>query len=275
MRAKVNEGYATLNAADFDFGGGLIHSSSTSGGNLGINFYAIRAINEMFSVNANFYQSRPQLGSISNTVTTTVREQLTQRFALNQTLVRSNGQTTTGLGGELIGNRFSAFVEYQTVYVPFRPDRAFQQTINFSARCNLPHNMQLTASSFLDPQGRMRYTLGIGAYVYRLRRLGGPVSSAESFRFPKFVAKGKALDFEGNPVEGAAIYIDGKVAYSDSNGVFMIRLSPTGPYPLSVALDEFIAPGTWEILEAPSTVSAQPEERANSIAIVLQRKQMP
>jgi len=161
------------------------------------------------------------------------------------------------------------------VYVPFRPDHAFQQALNFSARVNLPHNMQLTAASFLDPQGRMRYTLGIGAYVYRLRGLGGAVSRAESFRFPKFVAKGKTMDADGNPVEGAAIYIDGKVAYSDSEGNFMIRIARGGPCSLSVALDEFITPGPWEILEAPSAVLAQPEERANPIAIVLQRKQVP
>jgi hypothetical protein len=145
-----------------------------------------------------------------------------------------------------------------------------------SARVNLPHNMQFTAASYVDPQGKIRYTLGIGAYVCRLQGLMGSISRPESFRFPKFVAKGKALDPDGNPVEGAAIHIDGKVAYSDSNGVFMVRLSRTGPHPLSVALDEFITPGTWEVLEAPSAVSGQPEERANSIAIVLcRRKQLP
>ena len=271
LRAKVDEGYATLNVARFDLGAGLIRSASTSGDNVGLNFYATRAITRLICANANIYQSRPENGAASTTIATTVREQISQRLALTQTIVRSNGQTTSGLGGEIIGNRFSAFVGYQTVYVPFRPDKAFQQALSFNAHVNLPGNMRLTAGSFLDPQGKMRYTVGIGTYLYRLRGMAGAAMSSESFRFPKYVVKGVVVDPSGSPIEGAAIHVDGKVTYSDSAGNFMIRLAKSGPHSLQVAMDEFIAPGSWEVVEAPNSVLAQSEQNASPIQIVLRR----
>jgi hypothetical protein len=271
LRAKVDEGYATLNVARFDLGAGLIRSDSTSGNNVGLNFYATRPITSSISANANIYQSRPENGASSTTIATTFREQISQRIALTQTIVRSNGQTTSGLGGEIIGNRFSAFVGYQTVYVPFRPDKAFQQALSFNARVNLPGNMHLTAGSFLDPQGKMRYTVGIGTYLYRMRGLAGSAVSSESFRFPKYVVRGIVVDPSGNPIEGAAIHVDGKIAYSDSNGNFMVRLGKQGPHSVAVPVEEFIAAGSWEVVDAPSSVFAHPEQDMGMVRIVLRR----
>jgi hypothetical protein len=271
MRATVNEAYTNFDVAKFDIGAGLIDSKVSERSNLGINIYAMRMINRLISLNGNFYQSRPNVGAASNTVTGMVREQLKQKLALTQTVTRSNGQTTAGLGGEYVGNWLNASVGYQTVYVPFRPDNAFQQALSFNARVNLPRNMMLTAGSFVDPQGTLRYTVGFGTYMYRIAGMSGPAGSAQSFRFQKYVVEGIVVDANSNPLEGAAIHIDGKVVYSDSDGRFMIRLDKAGSHVLVVALDEFMAVGNWEVVSAPESVPAQLEDEATPVRIVLKR----
>ena len=271
LRATVDEAYTNVNVARFDFGAGTVESHTAARSNLGLNFYASRAINRLVSVTANMYQSRPDQGAVSNTFTTAFREQLNQKVALTQTIIRSNGQTTVAFGGEFIAHRLNAFVGYQTVYVPFRTDKSFQQALGFKLSLALPSNMQLTAGSFVDPQGKVRYTIGVGTYLYRVRGMAGPVATSQSFRFPKFVSEGIVVDVNDQPIEGAAIHVDGKVAYSDSDGRFMMRLNKTGPHAVVVAMDEFTTAGVWEVVEAPSSTMAQSEDEVTPIRIVLRR----
>jgi len=271
LRAQTDEAYTTVNVAKFDLGAGAVDSRTRNGSNLGLNFYASRAVNSRVSVTSNFYQSRPDRYAPANTFTAVVREQINLKLALTQTLIRSNGQNTASLGGELITNRFNASIGYQTVYVPFRPDKAFQQALSFNARLNLPRNMQLTAGSFVDPQGKVRYTVGVGTYLYRMRGMAGPSATPQSFHFPKFVLQGIVVDANDQPIEGAAIHVDGKIAYSDSDGHFMIRLDKVGPHAVVVAMEEFTTAGTWEVVEAPASVMAKLEDEATPIRIVLRR----
>jgi hypothetical protein len=271
LRATVDEAYTNFNVAHFDFGAGTVESRTGGRSNLGLNFYTTHAISHLVSVTANMYQSRPNQGAVSNTFTTTIREQLNQKLALTQTAIRSNGQTTAAFGGEFVANRLNAFVGYQTVYVPFRPDNAFQQALGFNVRVSLPRNMQLTAGSFVDPQGKVRYTVGIGTYLYRVRGMSGTAATAQSFRFPKFVSEGIVVEANGQPIEGAAIHVDGKVAYSNSDGRFMMRLDKVGPHAVVVAMDEFTTAGVWEVVEAPASTLAQPEDEVTPIHIVLRR----
>jgi hypothetical protein len=270
LRATVDEADSTLNIGKTGFGTGIIKSRADGRSNLGLNLYANRTINRLISVNGNFYQSRPSQGGVSNTATLTVREQVNQKLSVSQTMIRSNGQTTASLGGEFVGNRLNAFVGYQTVYVPFRPDNAFQQALSFNLRINLPNNMQLSAGSFVDPQGKVRYTVSLGTYLYRVRGMIGS-TAPQSFRFPKFVIEGIVVDIHDQPIEGAAIHVDGKVAYSDSDGRVMIRIDKAGPHVVQVAMEEFMAAGVWEVVEAPSSTIARSEDEATPIRIVLRR----
>jgi len=271
LRAKVEEAYTNFNVARFDFGAGLVDSRTSDRRNLGLNFFVTKAITRVISNTTNVYQSRPDQGKASNTFTTLFREQVSQKLALTQTVIRSNGQNTISFGGEFVTNRLNASAGYQTVYVPFRTDNPFQQALNFNVRVNLPRNMQLSAGSYIDPQGKVRYSVGIGTYLYRLKGMMGPAPSQQSFRFPKFVVEGIVVDATAQPLEGAAIRVDGKIAYTDSDGHFMIRLDKVGPHPVTVVLDEFIAAGNWEVVDAPSSAMGQAESDATPIRIVLKR----
>lgn len=271
LRATVDEAYADFDVAKFGVGGGLINSRVSGRGNLGLNLYANSAINRLVSVTGNVYQSRPITGPVSNSFTAIVREQVNQKLAISQILMRSNGQTTAGFGGEYVGNWLNASVGYQTVYVPFRPDNPFQQALSFNARVNLPRNMVLTGGSFVDPEGSLRYTVGLGSYMYRFAGMTGPVGSTQTFRFQKYVVEGIVVDPSDTPLEGVAIHIDNKVAYTDSDGRFMVRTDKVGPHSLTVALDEFVVAGNWQVVSAPASVPAQLEDEAVPIHIVLKR----
>ena len=87
----------------------------------------------------------------------------------------------------------------------------------------------------------------------------------------KYVVQGVVKDNEGNPVEGAALHIGKEVVYSDSAGRFLVRLSKHGPLALSVAPEEFIANGVYEVVTSPAEVRADIEDAATSLEIVVRR----
>ena len=270
-RSTVDEAYADVNIAKLGVGGGVIDSRVSDRSNLGLNLYATSPVSRIISVTGNFYQSRPNVGPASSSLTSTIREQVNQKLAVSQIVMRSNGQTTAGLGGEYVGNWLNASVGYQTVYVPFRPEDPFQQALSFNTRVNLPRNMVLTAGSFVDPEGSIRYTVGLGSYMYRFAGMTGPVGSTQTFRFQKYVVEGIVVDPGDTPLEGVAIHVDNKVAYSDSDGRFMVRCDKGGAHSITVALDEFIVAGNWQVVSAPESAPAQLEDEAVPIHIVLKR----
>ena len=268
-RAVVDEFSTRVSVAKFYLGGGIYNSRIGARSTLGENLYLTRELNRRLSFTGNYFRSVPDVGAPSSTWSGSVREVLTQRLAITQTVVRAAGQTSTGLGGEFTGNLLSAQVGYQTVYTPLRLDRPFQQVLNFNLRLNLPHNLQLTAGSFVDPLGRVRYTFGISTYLYRHQRGAAPGGLA--FRFPRYVVAGVVVDPGNNPIEGAAIHINGQVAYSDQDGRFALRTNKTGPFRLEIVPEEFIASGVYETVQAPATVTASAEDRATVVRIVLRR----
>jgi hypothetical protein len=79
-------------------------------------------------------------------------------------------------------------------------------------------------------------------------------------------------DEEGQPVEGAALAIGGEVIFTNSSGEFFVRVRQPKQYPLEVRLDEFLFPGRWEIVDAPSQCRAQSEGTAQVTAVVLRRQ---
>ena len=62
-----------------------------------------------------------------------------------------------------------------------------------------------------------------------------------------------------------------EVIYSDSTGAFLVRMKKHGPFPVSIAPEEFIANGLYEMVSAPSTVRAETEDAAANLQIVIRR----
>ena len=99
--------------------------------------------------------------------------------------------------------------------------------------------------------------------------------SPDSFSIAKFVVQGRVDDDQGMPVEGAALHIGKETAYTDSTGHFMVRFTKRGPFPLSLAPEEFITNGVYEIVSSPAQVSAETEDHLTDVQVVVRRMPLP
>jgi len=100
-------------------------------------------------------------------------------------------------------------------------------------------------------------------------------NSPDSFSISKYVIQGLVLDDQGAPVEGAALHIGKQVAYTDSSGHFMLRFSKRGSFPLSLAPEEFMTNGVYQVVSAPTQVNAESEDNATDVQVVVRRVPPP
>lgn len=273
VAATVHQGTVFGNVLGFRLSSSAYTSTVEGHRTTGYTFTGTRAIGNHFETGADFSRSKPDTGSTSRTLTGRVREIFTQKFSLIQYLSRSNGQTTFHMGGEFNSSRFSIAVTYETVYVPFRAGSAggpFVQAYNVSLRFRPLQQMEFSAQTNVDPNGRLRYTTSASNSFYRYAGLtpkekGGPP------RIGKYVVKGRVIDEGGNPVVGAALQVDGLVAFTDSQGRFLVRLTKRGQASLRLLFDNFLTAVPYEMKSAPSHVVAVPEDQAVDVLIILRR----
>ena len=273
--ASINQISTDMHMEHFYFGSGLFTSRATAGDSRGTNFYVGRRIGHRFDVNTNYFISRSANGLTSTILSGTVRENFSSRFSLLQLISRTAGQTTYAFGGDYISNRFMVNVNYQNVYLPFRPSNPFEQALAFNASFRVSGPFQITAASNVAPDGHLRYSIGASTYLYRTRGMVMNANSPDSFSISKYVIQGVVVDDQGAPVEGAALHIGKQVAYTDSSGHFMVRFSKRGSFPLSLAPEEFITNGVYEVVSAPSEVHAESEDNATDVQVVVRRVPPP
>jgi hypothetical protein len=273
--ASIDQLSTDMHVDRFYFGTGLFTSHASVGNSRGINFYVGRRIGRRFDVNTNYFNSR-SANAISTTILSgTVRENLSSRFSLLQLISRTAGQTTYAFGGDFISNRLMVSVNYQNVYLPFRPSNPFQQALALNASFRVTGPMQITAASNVAPDGHLRYSIGMSTYLYRLRGMALNANSPDSFSISKYVIQGVVLDDLGAPLEGAALRIGKQVVYTDSSGRFMLRFSKRGSYPLSLAPEEFLTNGVYQVVSAPSEVHSESEDNAIDVRVVVRRVPPP
>jgi hypothetical protein len=275
QQASVNQLSGDFHIEKVYFGTGLFTSNASGRSTQGTNLYVGRRIGQRLEVNTNFFQSKPQgnkstPGQATTILSGTVRENFSSRFSLLQLISRTGGQTTFAFGGDFTSNRLLLRADYQNIYLPFRPDRPFQQALALNVAFRVSGPLQVTAASNVAPDGHLRYSFGASTYLYRFRGMAMNANS-DSFSIAKYVVQGAVKDDEGIPVEGAALHIGKEVVYTDSSGHFLVRFSKRGPFSLSVAPDEFINNGVYEVVSAPTQVSAETEDRATDVAVVVRR----
>jgi hypothetical protein len=271
QQATVDQLSTDVRVEHFYLGSGLFSSHAYGRSTEGTNFYIGRRIGQRFDVNTNYFESKTQNGGSSTIISGTVRENFSSRFSLLQLISRNAGQNTFAFGGDFTSNRLMLHADYQNVYLPFRPDRPFEQALALNVAYRVRGPMQVSAASNIAPDGHLRYSFGVSTYLYRFSGLSLNANSPASFSIPKYLIQGLVEDDQGMPVEGAALHIAKQVAYSDSTGHFQVRFSKHGPFPLSVALNEFITTGIYEVVSAPSEVRAESEDTATETQIVIRR----
>jgi hypothetical protein len=273
--ASVDQISTDMRVERFYLGTGLFTSHADIGSSRGTNFYVGRRIGRRFDVNTNFFNSKSANGISETILSGTVRESFSSRFSLLQLISRTAGQTTYAFGGDYISNRLMLSVNYQNVYLPFRPTKPFEQAMAVNASFRVSGPLQITAGSNVAPDGHLRYSIGASTYLYRLHGMAMNANSPDTFSISKYVIEGVVVDDQGAPVEGAALHIGKQVAYTDSSGRFMVRFGKRGSFPFSLAPDEFMTNGVYQVVSAPSEVHAESEENASDVQVVVRRVPPP
>ncbi len=272
--ASIDQISTDLHVEHFYFGSGFFRSNTAGRNTHGTNFYVGRRINHRLEANTNYFLSKSDYGVKNSILSGTLRENFSSRFSFLQLVSRTAGQTTFAFGGDYISNRILLRVDYQNVYLPFRPDRPFEQAMAFNASYRVSGPWQITAASNVAPDGHLRYSVGVTTYLYRSSGMFN-ANSPDSFSISKYVIHGLVLDDQGAPVEGAALHIGKQVAYTDSSGRFMVRFGKRGSFPFSLAPEEFMTNGVYQVVSAPSEVHAESEDSASDVQVVVRRVPPP
>jgi len=238
------------------------------------NYFALGySFGRRLDVEGYLLQSRPSNRAAANTPIVNLRERLTRRLSLMQQFLWNDGQLTVQFGGDVVLPLGDVSVSYQLVQQPFAPEEPFKSVLSIAARVQLGRYSTNVNTTVL-PDGSVNYLATASTFLY-LGQYGGLQPNALGSRPGRFVLRGRVLDDDGVPVEGAAVDLNGELAFTNAEGQFMIRVNRLDDYRLQVRLEEFLLPGNWEVLTAPATVRAERENRAQSVDVILRRTNAP
>ncbi|HTU35514.1 MAG TPA: carboxypeptidase-like regulatory domain-containing protein [Candidatus Acidoferrum sp.] len=270
-RATVNSFGAWGMARGTQLYGSEFLSSNSSISSRAYAIGARRSITSRLELGVDYLSSeQPGFEPQSSTVYT-VREHLTPRIDLSQFIVRNDGQTTVSYGGSFLANLFSVSADYETMYFPLAGagQPPFRQILTLSLHLQFPNGVQLNAETDVSPYGKVEYTAYGTDYLYGSH--GGGSGSFRSSGFYGNMVRGKVVDSDGKPVEGAAILVGQQLAFTDTNGEFSVRFKHARQMSLQVAFDQFSTPGSYKLVSAPSSVRPVPETDATPYNIVIRR----
>jgi hypothetical protein len=266
LRATVDQFQSSFNIAKFRLGVGVFQSRSQSFHNVGEDFSVSRMVTRNVEAGVNYFRTLSGPNPRSSNLSGTIRETISPKLSLLQVVNKSQGNTNVLFGGSYTSNRFIISVDYQTLYLPFLAN-PFSQGLSISLRLKLFGNFQVNGQTFRSSDGKLRYSAGASTLLVHNFHQGG--NGGEVFTMPKYVVHGHVRDEGGAPIEGAALRIGGELVFTNAYGEFMLRQKKAGPLPLEVVLGEFTNTLPFRVVAAPLTVTAEPEDSAPEVLIVL------
>lgn len=208
-----------------------------------------------------------------------VQEKISPRLLLNEGISDQGNSKNFTWGARWISNRFSISVGQDMLYTPLAggfQGRTYTSMWNVNLIAQLPRAMRLHLDSFVDPAGRVRYTAWIDGIGWSRNGTSLPhQGSVASTSFGKFVVTGVVQDTDGKPVWGIAVQVDGQTAFTDNTGHFFLRFSKGLTYPLAVMPDRSLSPQYYEVVQAPVSATAETEDMAHQIVIIVKRGTPP
>ena len=199
------------------------------------------------TVRSNFYESNHRILLVH------VVQEHFRRWAVSGIVNQLQGQTSYAFGGGYHGNKISVSLDHSVLFFPVS-GKGFQQTTTVQVSLRI-HDTALNFQTNIDPMMHVQYTTYASSYVQG--PLAGAAMNSYSHRAGgKFVIGGSVVDEHGEPVEGAAIQLQGgAVVYSDSQGKFFARVKHDKPAALVVLVQEFAAPGRWVVTSCPANAA--------------------
>jgi outer membrane protein OmpA-like peptidoglycan-associated protein len=253
---------------------GLYDSRSQGIGNFSSYLAVGRELSSWLDAELYLLQSRPDGRPASTTPIANLRWRVSPKVGLMQQVSVNHGRPTVQLGASLRTGIGEFGADYQIVHQPFEPLHPFRSTLNLSARLQLG-SYSTSLGTYIQPDGSVDYAASGSTFLY-LGGFGGvQPGRVGSGDIGRYVVRGTVRDEAGAPVEGAALQLGTEVAFTNSRGEFFLRVRRPRRYRLAVNLQEFLLPGRWEVAAAPTDVSAEAEERATGVEIVLRRVTSP
>lgn len=270
VHSSIDQGSTGIRIYGALFSGTVYHSTYDDVSNHAAAFSATRDITSRLHFTSSYLASRPKGSIATNSFISTISEVLTSRLTLNQSVTSSNGHTGVNYGGQFLSNLISISANYETFYVPALYTNPFEQALVVDVRVKLFGRLGLHGASFVDPTGHLRYTADANTILTHGEVVGPPIEHAA---IGNYVLRGCVVDTLGEPVEGAALLVDGKPVYTDSGGCFFMRESKPRSHKLGVILSEFLAGGNWQIVSMPSIITSAAEQNGaeTTVMVVVRR----
>ncbi|HUR94852.1 MAG TPA: carboxypeptidase-like regulatory domain-containing protein [Gemmatimonadales bacterium] len=269
IRATGNSAFASGRIREFRLGGGIYDSRSQGTRNLSSYLAVGREVTRWLDAEMFLLQSRPTGRAASTTPILNLRWRVSPRVRLMQQLSVHERRPTILFGANLITALGEFGADYQIVHQPFEPFRPFRSTLNLTARLQLGR-YSTNLGTYVRPDGSVDYSASGSTFLY-MGAFGGVQPQQVGQTMGRYIVRGMVRDEAGQPVEGAAVDLSGEMAFTNSRGEFFVRVRRPQRYALSVPLDDFLLPGRWEVVTAPTETIAESEERAQAVEIVLRR----
>jgi hypothetical protein len=269
IRAVGNTVFAGGRWRELRLTGGVYHSESQDITNLSSYLAVGRELTRWLDAEVFLLQSRPEGQPTVTTPLANLRWRLSPHFGLSQQIVFHHGEPTV-LCGASLRTSFGEFgVDYQIVHQPLQPLSPFRSALNLTARLQLG-GYSTNLGTYVRPDGAVDYSASGSTFLY-MGTFGGIQPQQIGGTMARYVVQGTVRDESGNPVDGAAVKLNDEVVYTNSAGEFFVRVKHPEHYTLAVATQEFLLPGRWEVVSAPSTVVASNEKQVSAVEIVLRR----
>jgi hypothetical protein len=266
VRSSVDQGSAGIRVLGTLLNGSIYHSTYLTESNHAVSLSATHEFADRFRIMANYLASRPKNSASTDSFISTFTEKLTSRLSLTENLTTSGGHSGVNFGGQFLSNVMTISADYQTVYVPAKNSSPFEQALVLDVKLNLLGRLNLHGSTFVDATGHLRHTVDASTIMSR----GQPASVASEYAsVGNAVMRGCFVDSSGHEIEGAALLIDKKLLYTDSNGCFLVREHKPRTHTLQVVPLEFLASGNWSVVSAPSNITSSQEQGRGDMQIIV------
>lgn len=191
-----------------------------------------------------------------------VTERLTNRIFTSQYFSHdARGNTSTNFGGEYRTNFLTASIGYQQVFTPFGT-QAFSKVLVAGLRLQFTHGETIDLSS-----AGTKWTAAGGTYIQTGIAIGNTPSRGVS---GKYIVRGRVLDQDGSPIEGAAVMVGREELFTNAAGQWMTRTKNAKTVVLGVVLKDFLSPGEFAVARCP--VEASPSKDETEIMITVERR---
>lgn len=277
--------HVSLNSANigtslqgFRLGAGI--STSTSGylhtdtqtGTISRNLFSgVSASGSVMRIRTNWEKETILIGNL--------REKISPRLSLNEGISSQPGSKNLTWGANWTSNRITVGIQQDMLYTPLAGGFNGKPSTNMwgvNLIAPMFRGTRLHLDSFVDPSGHVRYTAWIDGIGWSRNGVQVP-AHPESTRsnFGRFVVTGMVEDTTGAPVFGIAVQVDGQTAFSDNTGHFFLRFDKGLTYPVVVLPERSLSAQYYQVVQAPVSATAETEDIAHPIVIVVKRADAP